>query len=72
MRIANYTDQRAGQPLCARRPLFGMPNALPFSLALALAFIAAPARAEYALNFPTPASGQAQDIYDLHILILWI
>ena len=76
MRLANYTDLCAGQPLCVRRLLFCMPNALVFTsaflLALALALIAAPARADYALNFPTPASGLAQDIYDLHILILWI
>jgi cytochrome c oxidase subunit 2 len=72
LRIPNYTDQRAGQHLCARRPLFGMPGALAYSLALALALIPALAHADYALNFPAPASGQAQDIYDLHILILWI
>ena len=72
MRIPNYTDQRAGHALCARRPLFGMPGALAYSLAFALALIPALAYADYALNFPAPASGQAQDIYDLHILILWI
>lgn len=30
------------------------------------------AGAEYALNLPAPASGIAQQIYDLHTLILWI
>jgi len=31
-----------------------------------------PARAEFAINLPPPASIVAQDIYDLHSLILWI
>jgi cytochrome c oxidase subunit 2 len=30
------------------------------------------AHAEYALNLPAPASGLAQEIYDLHTLIVWI
>lgn len=34
--------------------------------------LAAPASADYALNLPKPASGIAQQIYDLHTLVLWI
>lgn len=30
------------------------------------------AAAEYGINFPTPASGGAQDIYDIHMLTFWI
>ena len=33
---------------------------------------ALPARAEFAVNLPPPASGVARDIHDLHTLILWI
>jgi cytochrome c oxidase subunit 2 len=36
------------------------------------ALAARPATAEYRLNLPAPASGIAQDIYDLHTLVLWI
>ena len=50
----------------------------PFSRgSLALLFAcsalpALPARAEFAVNLPPPASGVARDIHDLHTLILWI
>ncbi|MBL8414664.1 MAG: cytochrome c oxidase subunit II [Propionivibrio sp.] len=62
--IPKYPDPRAGHTYCTWtiRILF----ALLAGLAPALA------RADFALNLPTPATGVAQDIYDLHTLILWI
>lgn len=40
--------------------------------ALVAGLLPALAKADFALNLPTPATGVAQDIYDLHTLILWI
>jgi cytochrome c oxidase subunit 2 len=42
------------------------------ALILPAALAAGPAAAEYALNLPLPATGIAQQIYDLHTLVLWI
>jgi cytochrome c oxidase subunit 2 len=42
------------------------------SLVPLFALAALPARAEYAVNLPPPASGLARDVHDLHALILWI
>ena len=62
MSIANYPDQRAGLSFRAIRAVFiVLTGLLPFH-----------AHAEYALNLPPPASDLAQDIFDLHTLILWI
>jgi cytochrome c oxidase subunit 2 len=41
-------------------------------LALPAAAMAGPAAAEYALNLPAPATTIAQQIFDLHSLVLWI
>ncbi len=41
-------------------------------LLLSALILPLPASAEYALNLPVPATAVAQDIYDLHNLILWI
>ena len=68
MRIANYCDPCAGRCSCAQRRRFAVASVLAFAFGL----LPALAHADYALNFQTPASGQAQEIYDLHNLILWI
>jgi cytochrome c oxidase subunit 2 len=57
--------QRIGQFSNAIRSLLVL-------LALSSGQISAPAFAEYAVNLPAPASGLAQNIYDLHTTILWI
>ncbi len=41
-------------------------------IALLAALAALPVRAEFATNLPPPASGLAQEIHELHSLILWI
>jgi len=51
-----------GVPVCIIRSLF----------ALLAGWLSLPAHAEFGLNLHTPASGLAQEIYDLHTLILWI
>jgi len=43
-----------------------------FLFALLTGLISALAHAEYGLNLHAPATGQAQDIFDLHTTILWI
>ena len=55
------TIKRTGRPR--------VPATVPAALAAAAA---PPAWAEYALNLPAPASSIAQQIYDLHTLVLWI
>ena len=68
MRIANYANQRAGSYV-----LRCFAGHWPFALlALAVALLPKRAAAEYAINLPPPASGLAQEVYDLHTLILWI
>ena len=64
MSIPKSRDQRAGHSSIARHTR---------SLITLLAGLApALANADFALNLPAPASGLAQDIFDLHTLILWI
>ena len=82
LRIANCTEQRAGLFACVRRsPPYSIPCSPPcyapcyvFAGLTALIFALAPgpARADYAINLAPPASGLAQEIYDLHTLIVWI
>ncbi|WP_301103026.1 cytochrome c oxidase subunit II [Propionivibrio sp.] len=60
--MPKYTGRRLGQPFSAIRSLC----AIFFGLIPALAW------ADFAVNLPQPASGLAQDIFDLHSLILWI
>ena len=55
-------DLRVGPHSCAIRSLFAM-------LAGVLPTLA---RADFAINLPTPASALAQQIFDLHSEILWI
>jgi cytochrome c oxidase subunit II len=38
----------------------------------AVAFVSGAGRAEYALNFQTPVTPIAQQMFDLHMLVLWI
>lgn len=45
---------------------------IPAAVSGGLLLLPSAAGAEYALNLPAPASGIAQQIYDLHTLILWI
>lgn len=56
------TGRLPGQYFYAVRSLF----------ALLAASLPALAQAEFAINLPTPASALAQEIFDLHSLILWI
>lgn len=44
----------------------------PALLFLSLLASVLPARAEYAINLQTPATGLANQVYDLHTLIVWI
>lgn len=52
----------------------GHPSHLPIrrGLVLLAGATAQPIAAEYAINLAPPASGIAQQIYDLHTLVLWI
>ena len=65
MDTPNCRNRRVGQFSCGSCSLFAL-----FSVIAALA--PASARAEFAINLQPPASGLAQEIYDLHSLILWI
>lgn len=62
MRTPIYRRARVGQIFCAIRSLF----------ALFAGLIPLRGHAEFALNLQTPATDLAQDIYDLHTVILWI
>ena len=58
--------------LCPKRWL-GLPFRVICSLAVLFAgWLPMRARAEFGVNLHAPASGLAQNIYDLHTLILWI
>ena len=62
METPNFPCLRIGQSSCGS-----------CSLLVLLALLAPKsARAEFAINLPPPASGLAQEIHDLHSLILWI
>jgi len=61
----NCRNRRVGQFSCGSCSLFAL-----FCVIAALA--PASARAEFAINLQPPSSGLAQEIYDLHTLILWI
>ena len=53
--------------------VLGVPARLFRSLiALLSGWLSLPAHAEFGINLHAPASGLAQEIYDLHSLILWI
>lgn len=66
MKSQNDASLMIGQRIGAGCTLL---RALPV---LALGAAPALARAEFGLNLHAPASGLAQEIYDLHTLILWI
>ncbi len=56
----------------SNHPRPGVISRLLSLAALGVAFFPARAHAEFALNLHPPATGQAQDIFDLHTTILWI
>ena len=62
MRNRNRVNRVLGVLVCIIRSPF----------ALLAGWLSAPAHAEFNVNLHTPASGLAQEIYDLHTLILWI
>lgn len=65
MDTPNCQNRCVGQFSCGSCSHFAL-----FSVFAAL--IPASVQAELAINLPPPASGLAQEIYDLHTLILWI
>ena len=65
MDTPNCQNRCVGQFSCGSCSHFAL-----FSVFAAL--IPASLQAELAINLPPPASGLAQEIYDLHSLILWI
>ena len=62
MKLPSYPDQYIGQGFCVVRSL----------LVLLIGLIPALARAEFGVNLRAPATGLAQEIYDLHTAILWV
>ncbi len=62
MRLPNRPDQRVGPSL----------RAILAVSALLAGLLPAQVHAEFGLNLHAPATGLAQNIYDLHTLILWI
>jgi cytochrome c oxidase subunit 2 len=62
---SNHPEKRKNQLSCATQPAASL-------LALIGVLLPLRAGAEFGLNLHTPATQQAQDIFDLHTTILWI
>jgi len=71
LRVQNYLSWRVGQLVCAIRSTRTILTTRPL-LAFLSALTPALAHAEFGLNLHAPATGVAQDIFDLHTTILWI
>jgi cytochrome c oxidase subunit 2 len=69
LKTPNHPNRRVGQRI---GQFSSGIRSLPVLLVFLSGLISAPAFAEYAVNLPAPASGLAQNIYDLHTTILWI
>jgi len=63
--MPNCRNRRIGQLSCGSCSFFAF-------YCVFASLLPASVQAEFAINLPPPASGLAQEIYDLHSLILWI